>query len=79
MCVCVCVLKGGIAMGGGCKPSVLRGWGTTLGFPDGLFYTGGQLAQVPILIGSKMAKGADGGDRVLSPVRLAREKEEVPS
>lgn len=43
-------------MGGGCEPSVLRGWGTTLGFPDGLFYTGGQLAQVPILIGSKMAK-----------------------
>lgn len=35
---------------------MLRGWETTLGFPDGLFYTGGQLAKVPILIGSKMAK-----------------------
>lgn len=56
LCVYVCVLKGGIAMGGGCEPSVLRGLGATLGFPDGLFYTGGQLAQVPILIGSKMAK-----------------------
>lgn len=36
--------------------SVYKGEGGTLGFPDGLFYAGGQLAQFPILIGAKMAK-----------------------
>lgn len=35
---------------------VYKGEGGTLGFPDGLFYAGGQLAQFPILIGAKMAK-----------------------
>lgn len=34
---------------------VCYGGGGTLGFPDGLFYAGGQLAQVPILIEAKMA------------------------